>query len=138
VPSAPWPLGAAEERGDGGEGEVGFAASYMPSSGASKKASRYVEFAVRTSKRAFPVPTTVMGRRCRVAFSTKVSQPRSRRGWSWDWTAAQVERLSVLISMRSVRDCVGSVSKTPFKPVEPLLNWVSGFLSERILTSGSM
>lgn len=43
VPGAPW-------RG-----------SHIVSNGASKNASRYVEFAVRTSNGVFPVPTTVTG-----------------------------------------------------------------------------
>lgn len=62
------------ERAEGGELLSGegdeWGGSHMVSSGASKNASLYVSFAVRMSKRVFPVPTTVTARLCTTSPST--------------------------------------------------------------------
>ena len=105
------------ERAEGGELLSGkgkeWGGSHMVSSGASKNASRYVSFAVRMSNRVFPVPTTVTARLWTTSPSTKVNHPRSLSGSNCFNTHGQVSFPPVLTSMRSVRVCSGSTSKTP-------------------------
>ena len=63
----------------------------------------------------FPVPTTVIRPGITVVPLKWVSQPRDRKGSRCSSTTGKVEGPSVFMSIKSTREVLGLVSKTPLR-----------------------
>ena len=96
-----------------------------------------------------PVPTTVIKPGTTAEPLKWVSQPRERKGSRCSRTAGKVERPSVFMSMRRVREVFGLASKTPLRfdalvaeegeaVLFVVVTWLAVFWLERIETMGSM